>query len=157
MGYTQCVRARITVTFPSKTTYIPSQLRPCFIINTPSSQIAKQFALKPTCKGFIVHNIGRNTISQPAQCLQGTEQCVMTKAKTPTQKPYPKWITVNNIDLYTSAKEVIIGNEWLNDQHMHVAQTLIKEQYPYINGLMTTILQGRNPLPKHSLQILHRW
>ena len=39
--------------------------------------------------------------------------------------------------------------------YMYVAQTLIKEQYPYINGLMPTILQGRNPLPKHSLQILH--
>ena len=45
----------------------------------------------------------------------------MTKAETPTQKPSPKWITVNNIDLYTSAKEAIIGNEWLNDQHMQFA------------------------------------
>ena len=67
--------------------YICTLPRPCFIINTPSSQAAKnmvffeQFALKPTCKEFIVHNIGRNKISQPAQCLQGTEQCVMTKAE----------------------------------------------------------------------------
>ena len=38
---------------------------------------------------------------------------------------------------------------------MSVAQTLIKQQYPHISGLMPTIIQGRNPLPKDSLQILH--
>ena len=67
----------------------------------------------------------------------------------------PKWLRINKIDLYQSDKDALTDNQWLNDQHMSVAQTLIKQQYPHISGLMPTIIQGRNPLPKDSLQILH--
>ena len=50
---------------------------------------------------------------------------------------------------------ILTSSEWLNDQHIDVAQTLIKQQYPHNHGLKPTILQGRNVLPKDSLQILH--
>lgn len=57
--------------------------------------------------------------------------------------------------LYKFDKDALTGNGWLNDQHMCVAQTFIKLQYPHIHGLISPLLQGRNPLPKDSLQILH--
>ena len=47
-----------------------------------------------------------------------------------------------------------MGNEWLNDQHIYVAQKLVKQQYPHVTGLFPTVLQGYQ-LPKGSLQIIH--
>jgi hypothetical protein len=97
--------------------------------------------------------------SNKPESLQGTNptaQHVITIIdETPTHQKIPKWLTVNHINLYQSDKDAITGNEWLNDQHMCVAQNLIKQQYPHIHGLMPTVLQGRNPLPQDSLQILH--
>jgi hypothetical protein len=51
---------------------------------------------------------------------------------------------------------LLLGNEWLNDKHIHVAQTLIKEQFSNICGLHPTILQANSKcLPPGSLQIMH--
>ena len=66
-----------------------------------------------------------------------------------------KWLKIGHIYLYQSDKIAITGNDWLNDQHIHVAQTLIKQQHPHINGLYPTVLQGQYTLPEQSLQIIH--
>ena len=66
-----------------------------------------------------------------------------------------KWITINHIHLYQSDKDALLGNGWLNDQYILIAQTLIKQQHPRIHGLLPTLMQGRNPLPTGALQILH--
>ena len=59
------------------------------------------------------------------------------------------------MDHNQSDKNALLENEWLNDQHILIAQTLIKQQHPRIHGLLPTVLQGRNPLPTGALQILH--
>jgi hypothetical protein len=73
------------------------------------------------------------------------------------EKPLlPKWTTINYIVLYQSDEDILLGNEWLNDKHIHVAQTLIKEQFSNICGLHPTILQANSKcLPPGSLQIMH--
>ena len=40
--------------------------------------------------------------------------------------------------LYKFDKDALTGNGWLNDQHMCVAQTFIKLQYPHIHGFTLT-------------------
>lgn len=48
--------------------------------------------------------------------------------------------------------------EWLNDNHITCAQILIKQIYPTIRGLQSTIRQNSGPLAKlypGSLQVLH--
>ena len=40
---------------------------------------------------------------------------------TPQKQIIPKWLTINNVNLYESDRDALMGNEWLNDQHIYVA------------------------------------
>ena len=49
-----------------------------------------------------------------------------------------------------------MGNDWLNDLHIHVAQSMIKNQFPHISGLNTTLMiDSMSPLTNGALQIIH--
>jgi len=68
------------------------------------------------------------------------------------------WITIENIRLWESDKELLLDpDKWLDDKHVMCAQLLIKRQFPQIGGLQSTLLQQKKiiPLPKKSLQIVH--
>ena len=73
-----------------------------------------------------------------------TEVIEQTPCVAPQNQAFPKWLTINHVDLYQSDKDALIGNEWLNDQHIYVAQNLIKQQHPHIGGLFPTVLQGHH-------------
>ena len=111
----------------------------------------EEFTLTEDCKQFIIaHTMScaKELTSPPVQ----PSPPAVTKAGTSTQTI---WLTINHTHLYQSDKDALLGNEWLNDQHMRIAQALIKQQHPHINGLLPTVIQGKNPLPQGSLQILH--
>ena len=118
--------------------------------------LTKEFIVQQTCINE------RTQISQPEKKpqsdvkVQSTQQSpqpvIIIDDNASVKKPLPKWITINDI---ISDKDILLRNEWLNDQHMNVAQSLLKEQHPHINGLTPTVLQGRQPLPTGSLQIIH--
>ena len=58
--------------------------------------------------------------------------------------------------MYQSDKDIPLGEGWLNDRHIYIAQRLIKKQFPNVGGLQPTVLQtNMKPLPTDSLQILH--
>ena len=57
---------------------------------------------------------------------------VVTIDDDTTEKQKSIWVKINHIQ---SDKDALLENDWLNDQHIHAAQTLIKEQNPHINCL----------------------
>ena len=62
------------------------------------------------------------------------------------------------ISLSTKDKESIVNGEERNDEHVNLAQQLLKAQFPSLNGLQCTLLQSRKqPLPegKQVVQIIH--
>ena len=68
----------------------------------------------------------------------------------------PKWLTINATTLYQSDKDILLGEGWLNDQQIYIAQCLIKKQFPNVGGLQPTVLQTHmKPLPTGFLQVLH--
>ena len=53
-------------------------------------------------------------------------------------------------------KEILQKGDELSDKHIQFAQKLIKEQFPKINGLCSTLLQDRYySFPQNSVQIIH--
>ena len=66
-------------------------------------------------------------------------------------------INCNRLDVET---ESILNGEKLTDLHVHLAQQLLKQQFPHINGLQPTVLQTkkslgvRKPFP-NQLQVIH--
>ena len=56
-------------------------------------------------------------------------------------------------------EDIIMGNE-LSDFHINMAQNLLKAQFPWLNGLKPTLLQGKQQTftedeVKNKLQIIH--
>ena len=56
-------------------------------------------------------------------------------------------------------EDIIMGNE-LSDLHILMAQNLLKAQFPWLNGLKSTLLQGKQQAftedeVKNKLQIIH--
>ena len=66
-------------------------------------------------------------------------------------------INCNRLDVET---ESILNGEKLTDLHVHLAQQLLEQQFPHLNGLQPTVLQTkksldvRKPLP-YQLQVIH--
>ena len=48
-----------------------------------------------------------------------------------------------HLTLYNSDKEVILRGDRLNDTHILFAQTLLKQQFPTVQGLSCTLTQNR--------------
>jgi hypothetical protein len=128
----------------------------------------EEFTLTEDCKQFIVEHTCGKEQTDPSQqpASQSAHSRKVQLLQQEKQSPPPAvitddhtqrsliWVTINHIHLHKSDKDTLLQDEWLNDQHMSVAQSLIKQQHPHIIGLMPTVVQGRNPLPSGSLQIL---
>ena len=96
---------------------------------TSCISLLEEFILTRQCKNFIFQHIGgKNTAEQ-------TQELAISIYKSSDKSTTTKWITIDDIILYQSDKDVLLKNEWLNDKHIHVAQTLIKQQFQDIDGL----------------------
>ena len=55
--------------------------------------------------------------------------------------------------------QAVLAGEKLSDQHIHIAQCLIKEQFPHVKGLQSTLLQLKHGLTYEAgtdhLQVIH--
>ena len=109
----------------------------------------KEFTLTEECKQYISQNI-------PGGNSRAIEPVVITDDSDDERETLPKWLTINATILYQSDKDILLGEGWLNDQHIYIAQRLIKKQFPNVSGLQPTVLQtNMKLLPTDSLQILH--
>ena len=68
------------------------------------------------------------------------------------------WVICNGFRLYNQNKQQLLNGKELNDMHINGACSLIREQYPAIGGLQSTLFQQYNhPLvqSQNAIQILH--
>jgi hypothetical protein len=67
------------------------------------------------------------------------------------------WLKFNDIVLTNNDKHIIEGGKCLKDQHMNFAQRLLKNQFPKLNGLRLTVLQGQahTQATSNAIQLLH--
>ena len=48
----------------------------------------------------------------------------------------PEWVCLGRMSLKVKEKDVIIQGEQLTDKHINVTQKLLKEQFPWLEGLL---------------------
>lgn len=67
------------------------------------------------------------------------------------------WLHFNDMILRENDKHAIENGECLTDEHINFAQRLLKNQFPKINGLRLTLLQGKahNQATSNAIQVLH--
>ena len=85
-------------------------------------------------------------------------------ADTQTQtKPDPEdectiWLQLADLQLSKADEKKLVEGGWLNDKHMEFAQRLLKQQFPSLGGLQSTLLQCRKETQKgisRGVQIVH--
>ena len=88
----------------------------------------EDFTLKKETEQFITaQTTTKGTAQSDKKCTQQTHQpVVVIDENAPDKKPLPKWMTINAIILYESDKESLLSGEWLSDQHVNVAQSLLR-------------------------------
>ena len=87
--------------------------------------------------------------------------------KSPTKQPNKKrridhlgdserWVQLNGIALSQLDKNQVCDGGWLNDKHINYAQSLLKKQFPHIDGLNNTLLlHKKQEKIKQGVQIIH--
>uniref|UniRef100_A0A1X7VDD2 Ubiquitin-like protease family profile domain-containing protein n=1 Tax=Amphimedon queenslandica TaxID=400682 RepID=A0A1X7VDD2_AMPQE len=79
------------------------------------------------------------------------------KVKDSMDTNVSKWIEFGNASLTIQDKDVLTKEEWLSDRHITMAQLLVKNKFPHLNGLRTT-LEQKKPLDEPNdkiLQVIH--
>ena len=86
--------------------------------------------------------------------------------KSPVKQPNKKrrieqgdsdtWVQFNGIVLSQLDKDQLREGRWLNDKHINYAQSLLKKQFPHIDGWRETLLIHRKQEKiKQGVQIIH--
>ena len=60
----------------------------------------------------------------------------------PTKLKKPKYHTdewLPDLNLVTTDKDILLNNQQLTNSHMSAASTLLKKQFPNINGMQSTL------------------
>ena len=67
------------------------------------------------------------------------------------------WVSFKQLQLNQDDKRILANGQWLNDKHISMAQNLIQNQFPKLNGLMSSLLQLSKPLPNsiNALQVIN--
>ena len=155
---TGCFEVVRGITSENQNTIMPvSNLQQCIAT-------AEEIKLTIECEQFITSNAGLPPLQQSVkdEVESGDSEGILVLDDEGSTKPKKgeeckKWMT-SPITLFMSDKEVLQKKHgWLNDQHATVAQLLLKQQFPHIGGLQSTVLQenrSQSPLRANSLQIV---
>ena len=67
------------------------------------------------------------------------------------------WVSFKQLQLNQDDKRILANGQWLNDKHISMAQSLIQNQFPKLNGLMSSLLQLNKPVPNstNALQVIN--
>lgn len=69
---------------------------------------------------------------------------------------HESWLELDGIVLSQFDKKQLQDGSWLNDKHINYAQSLLKKQFPHIDGWKLTLLaQKEQEKIKHGVQIIH--
>ena len=117
----------------------------------------------------IMHIAANQKVMMTMDCLRLTDSCKKYISNAVPKKCFDVgssscsgsviWTTIDKTNLYESDRLALLGKtEYLNDNHMLCALILLKQAFPELGGLESTLRQqkGLTPLPdRPSLQILH--
>ena len=118
----------------------------------PKKSMCREFILTKESEQFICKHANTVDIQvpQPVIVIDESTRCNSENIES------PKWLEVHGITLYQTERDAFMGNDWLNDLHIHAAKSMIKNQFPHIFGLNTTLMQdSMSPLTNGALQIIH--
>ena len=112
--------------------------------------MCREFILTKESEQFICKHANTVDIQvpQPVIVIDESTRCNSENIES------PKWLEVHGIKLYQTERDALMGNDWLNDLHIHAAQSMINNQFPHISGSNTTLTQD-SPLTNGALQIIH--
>lgn len=79
---------------------------------------------------------------------------MVEKKKENRQDNETVWVSFGKYKLLQTDKVAISKGQWLSDNHIMIAQILIKEQFPHLNGLESTLYQNSKPIV-NALQVVH--
>ena len=94
------------------------------------------------------------TLSGPSKEIGKVKRLLMCAPEIKKEKNEDPPV-VNRVkleDLTECDRRIIVGNKMLNDRHINFAQKLLRSQFPAVNGLGHTLLQGKPKL--HGIQII---
>ena len=96
----------------------------------PKKSMCREFILTKESEQFICQHANTVDIQvpQPVIVIDESTRCNSENIVS------PKWLEVHGIKLYQTERDALMGNDWLNDLHIHVAQSMIKNQFPHISG-----------------------
>ena len=104
------------------------------------------------------YNFINKIVSDPPQSKQiitikeNSSESITTKSRS------DMWVTCNGYRLYNKNKQQLLNGRELTDMHMDGALVLLKQQYPEIGGLQSTLYQQSDkPLlqPNNAIQVIH--
>ena len=83
---------------------------------------------------------------------------IYIRSPSPSETPPPSNEWVKDLHLSAEDKEILESGRWLNDSHISAAQSLLKKQYPHIDGLQNPPLGSRlmfSVMPSEGIQIIN--
>ena len=110
--------------------------------------LAKTITVSDTCRSLLqIENLLKSRSMKREE---------LGKASTDKKQLSNVWVSFENLQLTHEDKRIVTNDQWLNDKHMLLAQNLIKNQFPKVNGLMCTLLQLSKPLvnSNYAIQIM---
>ena len=122
---------------------------------------AAHVKLTEKCLSFIYDAIKPNRQVMPGTISRHCKSeliCIAEENTVDNSCSSDAWITVGNITLKRSDKGILLdANGKLNDKHINCGQQLIKQHFPNIGGLSSTLLQQKRiiPLPLTALQVVY--
>ena len=125
---------------------------------------AAHIKLTEKCMSYIFglikpnENEVRSVYSNSQTCRQGEVICIADENTIDGACGSDTWKTVGNITLKQSDREILLNaNGMLSDKHINIGQQMIKQHFPNIGGLNSTLIQQKRiiPLPSNALQVVY--
>lgn len=109
-----------------------------------------------TTKGKPQQNNPPDSKSDSPDSKSDSEQ---PKKKRRTEQSCSKtWVQFNGMVLSQLDKEQLFNGSWLSDRHINYAQSLLKKQFPHIDGWKDTLLVHKKQKKiKQGVQIIHSY
>ena len=96
---------------------------------------------------------------QPSKRRKIEDDCVKEKECNKAEADTREWVQCGGNILTNYDRKILATGQKLTDQHINFAQTLLRSQFPKLNGLQSTLYQsnaqGFKHNDVHTLQVIH--
>ena len=104
--------------------------------------LAKELVLHPSIKSEILLLMNKRKITIEEKDIPK----IVPEGNSSSQRTV--WVKFNGAILRKTHKSIITKGQYLTDEHITMAQDIIKHQFPEINGLFLSVEQRKRQLPE---------